>query len=132
MSDSPLDALVGEQLGSVVFVMDYLQLDFSAAQFSAYVWPSVTIGGVTAQYGDTGYRDALCAFITQEVIAVEASNTAGLVLRFELGEIVTNPEATDLNSPEIAQLQISEGPFRDSAWMVWRPGEDVFAGRDWS
>lgn len=62
-------ATLSEQLGSVVFVGDYLQLDFSDAQFTAYVWPTVTIGGTTRQFGDPGYRDALCAFITHEVTA---------------------------------------------------------------
>lgn len=56
---SVLEALVDEELGSVVFVMDYVQLDFSAARFSAYVWPTVTIGDATFQSGDPGYRDAL-------------------------------------------------------------------------
>jgi hypothetical protein len=132
VSDSLLDALVREQLGSVVFVMDYLQLDFSAARFTAYVWPTVTIGDATIQFGDLGYRDALCAFITHEVLSVDESREAGLVMRFGLGDIVTNPAANDLSGAEIAQLQVHEGPFRDEAWMVWRPGEGVFAGRDWS
>ena len=44
MNDSMLEALLGEQLGSVVFVMDYLQLDFSHAGFTAYARPAVIIG----------------------------------------------------------------------------------------
>lgn len=132
VSDSLLGSLVGEQLGSVVFVMDYLQLDFSAARFSTYVWPTVTVGDVTSDFGDPGYRDALCAFITHEVLSVEESRESGLVIRFGLGEIATNPAPTDLSGPEIAQLHVYEDSFRDAALMVWRPGEDVFAGRDWS
>jgi hypothetical protein len=42
--------------------MDYVQPDFSAARFSAYVWPTVIIGDATLRFGDRGYRDALCAF----------------------------------------------------------------------
>jgi hypothetical protein len=132
VTDSLLQALVAEELGSVVFVMDYLQLDFGAARFSAYAWPTVTIGEVSREFGDPGYRDALCALITHEVISTEESSAAGLVIRFHLGEIATNPEPTDLDGAEIAMLQVHEGPFQDAAWMVWRPGEDVFAGRDWS
>jgi hypothetical protein len=132
VSDSLLDALIGEQLGSVIFVMDYLQLDFNAARFTAYVWPTVTRDDATKHVGETGYRDALCAFIAEEVLSVEESYEAGLKIRFKFGNITTNPAATDLSGPEIAQLQVHAGPFRDAAWMVWRPGEDVFAGRDWS
>lgn len=131
MSDSLLGELVEEQLGSVVFVMDYLQLDFGDARFTASVWPTVTIGDATLRFGDTGYRDALCAFLTHEVTSTEESAEAGLVIRFGLGEIVTNPEPGDLSGPEIARLQLHEAPFRDGAWEVWRPGEGVFAGRDW-
>jgi len=132
VSDSLLEALVEEQLGSVVFVMDYLQLDFGDARFTAYVWPTVTIGGTTLLFGDPGYRNALCAFITHEVTSAEESPEAGLVIRFGFGEIVTNPAPTDLSGPEIAHLQLHEGPFRDAAWTVWRPGEDVFAALDGS
>ena len=132
MSDSSLGALVQEQLGSVVFVMDYLQLDFGDARFTAYIWPALTIGDATLRFGDPGYRDALCAFITHEVMSTEESAEAGLVIRFGLGEVVTNPEPTDLSGPEIAQLQLHEGPFRDAAWTVWRPGEGLFARREWS
>jgi len=132
VSTSLLEALVEEELGSVVFVMDYVQLDFSAARFTAYVWPTVTIGEATLQFGDRGYRDALCAFITHEVISTEESPESGLVIRFGLGEIVTNPAPADLGGPEIAQLQVHEDSFRDAAWAVWRPGEDIFARRDWS
>lgn len=132
VSDSLLGALVEEQLESVVFVMDYLQLDFGIARFTNYVWPTVAIGEVTIAFGHAGYRDALCAFIAQEVLSVEESHAAGLVIRFGLGEIITNPTAIDLHGPEIAQLKVCEGPFQQAGWMVWRPGEDVFAGRDWS
>ena len=132
MDESLLKALVEEQLGSVVFVMDYLQLDFSAARFTAYVWPTVTIGDVILHFGDPGYRDALCAFIAHEVVAAEESSETGLMIRFGLGQIATNPGPTDLVGAEIAQLQVYEGPFQDASLTVWRPGEDVFAGRDWS
>lgn len=127
-----MEALVEEQLDAVVFVADHLQLDFGNARFSAYVWPTVTIGHLRRGFGDPGYRDALCALISHEVVAIEESAEAGLVIRFGLGEVVTNPEPTELDGPEIAMLKVHEGPFRDADWMVWRPGEDIFAGRDWS
>ena len=132
MSQSLLEALVEEELGSVVFVMDYLQLHVSAARFTAYVWRMVTIGDATLRFGDRGYRDALCAFITHEVLSVEESSESGLVIRFGLGEIVTNPAATDLSGAEIAMLNVHEDSFRDAAWEIWRPGDPIFAGRDWS
>ncbi len=118
MGDSLMELLVEEELGSVVFVMDYLQLDFSNARFTAYVWPAVATGEVLVRFGDRGYRDMLCAFIAHEVTSVEESAEAGLVIRFGLGEIVTNPAPTDVAGPEIAQLQVHADAFREPAWMV--------------
>jgi hypothetical protein len=126
VTDSLLRELVDNELASVVFVMDYLQLDFGAARFTAYVWPTVAIGDVALQYGDPGYRDALCAFIAHKVSSTEESTEVGLAIRFGLGEIVTNPEPADLTGPEIALLQLHKGPLRDAALDVWRPGEGVF------
>lgn len=98
--------LVGESLESVVFVMDYVQLDFNGSRFSAYVWPTVTIGTTQRDFGDQGYRDALCTFITHEVTAAEERAGVGLVIQFALGSIVTNPEPGELTGPEIAMLNI--------------------------
>jgi len=83
-------------------------------------------------FEDRGYRDALCAFITHEVLSTDESSDVGLVIRFGLGEIVTNPLPTDLGGPEIAQLQVHQGAFRDEGCAVWRPGEGIFSGRAWS
>jgi hypothetical protein len=132
VKDSLLGALVKDQLGSVVFVADYLQLDFGHARFTAYTWPTVTIGDASLQFGDPGYRDALCAFITHEVTSTEESPERGLVIRFGLGEIVTNPEPADLGGPEIAQLDVYDPMEQVIRLMVWRPGEDVFVGSNWT
>lgn len=90
------------------------------------------IGHRNRAFGDPGYRDALCALVSHEVLEIEESVAAGLVIRFGLGEVITNPGPYELRGPEIAMLNVLEGPFRDAGWMVWRPGEDIFAGRDWS
>ncbi|MBW9214712.1 hypothetical protein KV102_07625 [Mumia sp. zg.B53] len=126
MGQSLLDALVEEELGSVVFVGDYLQLDFSHAVFTAYVWPIVTVGRRVLHFGDPGYRDGLCAFIGHEVAGVKESPETGLVIEFGLGEIVTSPRSAELDGPEIALLHLHEDSFRDKAWDVWRVGETPF------
>ncbi|MFI7650288.1 hypothetical protein ACIBTZ_30035 [Micromonospora sp. NPDC049460] len=130
MTEFRLDVLVEEQLESVVFVRDYLQLDFGDARFTAYVWPAVTVGNTVLEFGEPGYRDALCAFISQEVTAVSESPECGLVIRFASGEIVTNPKPSDLDGPEIAQFEVYDPVC--PLLGVWRPGEDIFAGLDWS
>ena len=127
-----LSKLLDEPLSSVVFVADYLQLDFNGSRFTAYAWPKVLIGTSTWEFGDSGYRDALCAFIAHEVVATEESPGVGLVLRFRLGLIITNPEPSELSGPEIAQLSVYVELQQTTEWSVWRPGEGTFANRDWS
>ena len=132
MPESLLAELVEETLSSVVFVMDYVQLDFNGSRFTAFVWPVATIGNESLNFGDRGYRDAICAFITHEVISTEETAEVGLVINFGLGSIVTNPEPHELTGPEIAMLNIYDPMHQTTRLDVWRPGEDVFAGRDWS
>lgn len=127
-----LDALVKQRLGSVIFVRHYLQLDFDDARFTAYVWPTVTVGNAVLEFDESGYRDALCAFIEQHVTAAEESPERGLAIRFASGEIVINSKPAAVSGPEIAQLHVYDPMWQTSSLMVWRPGEGTFAGKDWS
>lgn len=131
MTDSLLSRLSLTKLDSVVFVADYLQLEFGAGRFSTYCWPVVKMGTHVLHFGDRGYRDSLCAFIGHDVVAGSETHDSGLVIEFALGSIAVNPLPTDLSGPEIAMLQIHEDAFQDASWMAWRPGEDVFVGPDW-
>lgn len=118
-----LDELRGDRLSSVEFVADYVQLHFDGSSLTCFVWPSVEVGpGDVRTFGDAGYRDALCAFITHEVTGVEESEVAGLTLRFGPGSLVVNPALEELVGPEIAMVQVPG----DSRWAVWRPGEPPF------
>jgi hypothetical protein len=127
-----LSELVGESLSSVVFVLDYLQLDFNGSRFTSWVWPDVRIGAESLAFGDRGYRDALCAFIDHEVMSADETQAAGLVIRFGLGSISTNPRAHEVPGPEIAMLTIYDSMYQTEAWDIWRPGEGIFTGPDWS
>jgi hypothetical protein len=128
VDESLLSKVVGERLAAVVFVGDYLQLDFNDARFTAYAWPHVRIGASTWAFGDRGYRDSLCAFISHEVVEAEESSAVGLLFRFGLGDVVTNPELTELSGPEIAMLSVYDPMWQTTELEVWRPGEDTFAG----
>jgi hypothetical protein len=128
-SDSLLHALIGEDLASVVFVRDYLQLDFDGPRLSLYVWPQVTFGSTIRVMGDPGYRDALCDLIGHPVVQARESAATGLVLYFDAGAVTIKPTLTEVVGPEIAML----GGFTDRVdWMVWRPGEAPFDGPEWT
>jgi hypothetical protein len=127
VADSLFAAIVQDDLRSVTFNVSGVELRFGDACFTAHVWPTVSIGDATWAYGDHGYRDALCAFISHEVAAVEESQSDGLVLRFALGSITTNPELGDLSGPEIAQLAVYDPMEQLAHLAVWRVGEGPFS-----
>ncbi len=129
MSEPLIERLLGETLSSVIFVGDYCQLDFNGPRLTAYVWPKIVTETTARSFGDSGYRDLLCSFIGHEVNGAHDRPAVGIVLDFEFGSIVINPEPSDLRGPEIAMLS---GLVSDPNWAVWRPGEDTFAGRVWA
>lgn len=129
MTDSLLLALIGEELASVVFVRDYLQLDFDGPRLSLFVWPQVTTDAQARQICDPGYRDSLCSLIGHPVRAIAEDPDTGLTLHFDSGSIVANPDPPRLEGPEIAMLN---GIAGSTGLMVWRPGEFPFDGPRWS
>jgi hypothetical protein len=66
------------------------------------------------------------------VVAVDESIVNGLVLSFGLGSIVTNPEPTELEGPEVAQLAIYDPMHQERRLAVRRPGEAPFTGPIWA
>jgi hypothetical protein len=129
MTDSLLLALISHEMSSVIFVRDYLQLEFDGPRLSLFVWPQVTIDAQVRQAGDPNYRDSLCSLIGLPVQAVEEDPDTGVAVYFESGSIVTKPVPSELEGPEIAMLN---GFADNTGWMVWRPGEFPFDGPGWS
>ncbi|WP_052583903.1 hypothetical protein [Saccharomonospora iraqiensis] len=127
MKETLFAELRGETLSAVVFVADYLQLDSNGSVLTSYVWPTVLRRTCPTRFEDPGYRDALCAFIGHDIESTDETPEAGLVIRFPSGSITIDPGTDELVEPEIALLQI----HAHTGWMVWRPGEGIFAGRDW-
>lgn len=83
----PLGKIMGEQLSSVVFVQDYLQLDFDGSRLTYNIWPCVERQGKASRFGDSGYRDELCALIGKRLVSVRDANET-LDLEFEDGAAV--------------------------------------------
>jgi len=75
-------ALVGEELRSVSFVEDFLELRFGAALVTYYAWPYVLLPEFSIAYGEPEYRNALCAQIGEEV--AEAAFEEGSAITIEL------------------------------------------------
>ncbi|MBK7808451.1 MAG: hypothetical protein IPJ51_19490 [Saprospiraceae bacterium] len=50
------DKLINEQLSSVEFVQDYLQLHFDGRTITSYIWPIINIKNENLIFGDVVYR----------------------------------------------------------------------------
>lgn len=64
---NPLQRLIGEELSAVVFIRDYVQLQFDGPGLTAVSDPKVIVDGRTYQVTAPGYRDALCERIGHTV-----------------------------------------------------------------
>jgi hypothetical protein len=70
--DEALKHLIGEQLSSVEFVQDYVQLRFNRPCLNVYSGVHrVTNNLSSLVWGQPGYCDALCALISHKVKKVE-------------------------------------------------------------
>lgn len=67
---NPFLELIGEQLSSVTFVQDYLQLDFDGFVISFYDWPFINISNEKYTFQEESYRNKLCSFISEIVLDV--------------------------------------------------------------
>lgn len=74
--------LIGQQLSSVIFVQDYLQLDFDGDRMTMYVWPTLRTQDGHRSFGEVEYRNELCSFIAKKVSAVELQEQVCLILNF--------------------------------------------------
>lgn len=82
--DEALKQLIGEQLSSVEFVQDYVQLRFSGACLNIYSGVhTVTSDRSSLAWGQLGYRDALCALISHKVKEAEVLSDERISLIFE-------------------------------------------------
>lgn len=89
-----VSSLVGEELKSVGFVEDYLELGFGEAKVTYFAWPHVLLPDFSVAFGEPEYRNALCAQIGEQVtdamleegsaITIELAN--GVVLGLSLRE----------------------------------------------
>jgi hypothetical protein len=58
---------MGEELGSICFVRDYVELHFDGPIVRAISLPNVTLGEKCFLPDSSGWRDALCSLIGREL-----------------------------------------------------------------
>ena len=119
----PLEDVVGEYLSDVTFVMDYLQLSFCGPSFRLYNWPVVVLAEQNVEFGQSGYRDALCELIGKTVDSVDVLLDTGLTFKFQGGATLTVSLRAPVGStlPEVAQYS---SPSKRG--IIWSSGEEPF------
>lgn len=107
--NNPFIVLKDQQLSSVVFVQDYLQLDFDGYTATFYMWPIVILSEKKFAITDREYRNALCSLISKKVIDILFMEDELLSIIFQFGEKVEislkNPNA------EIVYFTTPEGEW---------------------
>lgn len=78
-----IEPVKGEELISIEFVQDYVQLHFDGPTLTLFVWPVVSVGGATVRFGDPCYRDELCRRIAHNVVEVKSEAGGFLTIKFD-------------------------------------------------
>ena len=113
---SVLKRLENARLSAVVFVQDYVQLQFDGPCLTAYVWPTVRDSANTFSQQTPGYRDALCDLIGNVVAEASEEANERLIIQFASGATVeVSLKQSDREGPEAAMLQDPSG----KRWNVW-------------
>lgn len=98
-----LSELVGSDLAAVIFVRDYLQLQFDGGTVNLYLWPRIRRENMVLNHLSAGYSDTLISLINTPLSRVDDVLDLGLVFDFAGGSRLTVPlDDPDFSGPEIA------------------------------
>ncbi len=112
------DKLINEQLSSVEFVQDYLQLHFDGRTITTYIWPEIIIKNEKMIFGDPNYRNELCNLIGKRVKDLFFIDKEYLIFCFEeiMGSLKIN---LDPNNPDIVSEIAVFNDEIDNTWVVF-------------
>lgn len=113
-SEHAIRSLVGRELSGVVFIRDYIQLQFDDRGLTAVTLPIVIASGQAYSLGMQGYRDALCERIGQRVADASSREGEEIKLKFADGSAISiSLREQDYVGPEAA---IYDGPKQTCVW----------------
>ena len=97
-----VSALEGQELQTVAFVEDFLELRFAdGSLLTMYEWPSVILSEYSVSYGEPEYRNQLCGQIGEEVETAELEEGGTMTLKFASGNVLAlSLREEDLSGPE--------------------------------
>ncbi len=106
-----LPGLAAAELSAVVFVSDYIQLQFDGPVLTAFTLPTVVCRSVVRRCDDAGYRDALCTQIGKTVSSAVATEEA-IDISFADGSLIQiSLDRADSRTSESAIFRETDGGF---------------------
>ena len=120
--DPPLDALVGQELDTVSFVSDYVELRIGYSIVRLLTDPSGSIGGEAWQLTQHAGADILRQYIGRTVEAVEFDESEHLRLIFNAGATIQAPlRDEDRSGPEALHFMPADakGEVRTANMWIW-------------
>lgn len=104
------EELVGQELASVAFIADHVQLDFNGPVLTIYAWPEIFREEGSYGFGEPGYRDMLCGEIGEDVSEATLEQGEALEIQFEDGVILRlSLREEDLDVTEAGQFRSNSG-----------------------
>jgi hypothetical protein len=101
----------GQELSSVEFIQDFLQLRFEGPLLALFAWPDVFREEGSYAYGEPEYRNWLCALIGENVTTATLEEGVALEIEFESGVILrASLREEDLDGPEAGQYAPTGDP----------------------
>ena len=96
-----ISAIEGEELKSVAFVEDFLELRFGSPVLTLYAWPYVMLPDFSVAFGEPEYRNALCAQIGEQVATATLEEDDALTIELGNGVVLgLSLREEDLDGPE--------------------------------
>lgn len=114
MEHEVLQELVGEEVGGICFVRNYVELYFDGPVLRSLARPTLSSKGSSSTFSEPGSRDALCTLIGQKVDQVRVIPGEVIELTFQHGDTLTIPlDSENRAGPEAAQYTrgINQGVF---------------------
>lgn len=110
-----MQALEGQKLVAVTFVVDYLQLQFEGARMTVYVWPTMIDAEHRYERSSQRYCDRMCSLIGEDVLGVSEEADVAITLSFATGVHLRIPLGYEFrDSAEALMLETNSGE-----WNVW-------------
>jgi len=106
-----ISTIIGEELHSVAFVEDYLELRFGPALLTLYNWPYVMLPDFSVAFGEPEYRNALCAQIGASVETAALDEGSALTIELANGIVLgLSLREEDLDSPDSGLFSPTSSP----------------------